>query len=956
MIKNIRAITIAVALSCISIAGMASSAAAQTTASVTVNAASGLATIPGPAWGLNTAIWDSNLLDAGVRGLLTNAGVATLRYPGGSTSDVYNWQSNSIVPGQGSYANPNDNFDAFMGLVKSIGATPIITVNYGSNAAGAGGGDPSFAASWVQYANITKGYGVKYWEIGNEIYGNGEYGASWETDLHAAHDPATYGKNVALFAAAMKAVDPSIKIGAVLAAPGNWPDGQLPDWNSNVLAQCGSAIDFVIVHWYPQNPGSESDSGLLAAPQNATTGIAAMASKLKALISQYGGAKAASIQIMVTETNSVSSDPGKQTLSIVNAMFVADDMLSWVENGATSVDVWDLHNGAVAGNTSPGLFGSATYGDYGVLSNGSSEPAADTPFATYYGLQMVSLLGKAGDALVATSSSNSLLTTHAVRQANGNLSLLLINKDVNNTVNANVSLSGFNPSGTGTIFSYTPTSNGVTSTNVSGQGTGFSITAPPYSLTTIVLAGTSTPPSPAFTLSTNPTSLSIAQGASGAATISVTPSGGFSGNVAFALNGAPTGVSATFNPASSSTSTSLTLAPSASAALGTSIFTITGTSGAQSATTALALTVSGGGTPPGTGPATFTGKASTNSPWFDEDDVILSTSAPITALTLTITVPATNVTYNGSYNTFGGQIVDGFTGGSNLVYSFTLSPGQTIGAGSFTLAAEMNGNGATHDVSGNSWTATYTSGGATYTQSGKFGGASPPPPAPSPNFTLSSNPTSLSIVQGAFGAATISITPTGGFNGNVAFALNGAPAGITATFNPASATTSASLTLTASGSTPVGTSNLTITGTSGALSATTPLALTINGNGTPPGTGPATFLGQASTNSPWFDEDDIVLTTTAPITALTLTMTIPDTNVSYNGAYNTFGGQIVNSFTGGSNLVYSFTLSPGQTVGAGSVTFAAQMNGNGALHDVSGNSWTATYTSGGATYTQSGKF
>ena len=153
----------------------------------------------------------------------------------------------------------------------------------------------------------------------------------------------------------MKAIDPTIKIGAVLAAPGNWPDGQSPDWNSNVLAQCGSAIDFVIVHWYPQNPGYESDSGLLAAPQNGTTGIAAMATKLKSLISQYGGAKAANIQILVTETNSVSSNPGKQTLSIVNAMFVADDMLSWVENGAANVDVWDLHNGAVAGNTSSSL-------------------------------------------------------------------------------------------------------------------------------------------------------------------------------------------------------------------------------------------------------------------------------------------------------------------------------------------------------------------------------------------------------------------------------------------------------------------------------------------------------------------------------------------------------------------------------------------------------------------------
>jgi hypothetical protein len=956
VIKIVHAMSIAAALACNSIAGLASPAAAQTAASVAVNAGSGLATIPGPAWGLNTAVWDGNLLDSGVPRLLSNAGVTALRYPGGSTSDVYNWQSNSIVPGQGNYANPNDNFDAFMGLVKSIGATPIITVNYGSNAAGAGGGDPGFAAAWVQYANITKGYGVKYWEIGNEIYGNGEYGASWETDLHAAHDPATYGKNVAQFAAAMKAVDPSIKIGAVLAAPGNWPDGQSPNWNSNVLAQCGSAIDFVIVHWYPQNPGSESDSGLLAAPQNGTTGIAAMAAKLKSLISQYGGAKAANIQIMVTETNSVSSDPGKQTLSIVNAMFIADAMLSWVENGATSVDVWDLHNGAVAGNSSPSLFGSATYGDYGVLSNGSSEPAADTPFPTYYGLQMVSLLGKAGDALVATSSSNSLLTTHAVRQANGNLALILINKDVNNTVTANVSLSGFNPSGTGTVYSYTPTSNGVTSKNVSGEGTSFSIAAPPYSLTTIVLAGTSTPPSPGFILSTSPTSLSVAQGASGAATISVTPSGGFNGNVAFALNGAPAGVTATFNPASSATSTSLTLSPGPSAPVGTSIFTITGTSGALSATTALALTVSGAGTPPGPGPATFAGKASTNSPWFDEEDVVLSTTAPITALTLTITVPATNVSYNGSYNTFGGQIVDGYTVGSNLVYSFTLSPGQTIGAGAFTFAAEMNGNGATHDVTGDSWTATYTSGGATYTQSGKFGGASPPPPPPSPNFTLSSNPTTLSIVQGGSGAATISITPTGRFNGNVAFALNGAPVGVTATFNPASATTSASLTLAANGSAPVGTSNLTITGTSGGLSATTPLALTINGSGTPPGTGPATFLGKASTNSPWFDEDDVVLSTTAPITALTVTIAMPATNVSYNGVYNTFGGQIVNSFTGGANLLYSFTLSPGQAIGTGSVTFAAQMNGNGALHDVTGDSWTATYTSGGATYTQSGKF
>ena len=705
----------------ISVGGSAVPARAQTTASVSVNAGASLATIPGPAWGLNTAVWDGNLLDASVPSLLTKAGVAALRYPGGSTSDVYNWQTDSIVPGQGSYANPNNNFDAFMGLVKSVGATPIVTVNYGSNAAGNGGGDPNFAASWVQYANITKGYGVKYWEIGNEIYGNGEYGSAWETDLHAAHDPTTYGKNVALFASAMKAIDPTIKIGAVLAAPGNWPDGQSPDWNSNVLAQCGSAIDFVIVHWYPQNPGSESDSGLLAAPQNGTTGIAAMATKLKTLISQYGGAKAANIQILVTETNSVSSNPGKQTLSIVNAMFVADTMLSWAENGAANVSVWDLHNGAVSGNASSSLFGSATYGDYGILSNATSgEPAADTPFPTYYGMQMVSLVGKAGDTLVSASSSNSLLTTHAARQANGSLAVMFINKDPKNTISASVSLSGFTSTGTATAYSYTPTSSVVTSSAFSAQGTSFSIAVSPYSLTTIVLAGTSSASSPNFTLSANPTSLSIQQGGAGSATITVAPSGGFSGTVAFGTTGLPAGVTATFNPASSTTSTTLTLNAGASAPAGTSAFTVTGTSGTLSASTALALKVNAAGATSGTGPATFTGRASSNGPWFDEDDVALSTTVAITALTVKITVPATNVTYNGAYNTVGGQIVDSFSGGSNLVYTFTLTSGQTISPGSFTFAAQMNGNGVTHNAATDFWTATYVAGGTTYTQSGKF--------------------------------------------------------------------------------------------------------------------------------------------------------------------------------------------------------------------------------------------
>src|SRR5579862_7689392 len=226
-----------VALASLLVGLSAARSCAQANATVTVNAGSPVGTIPAHAFGINTGVWDGNLLDAQVPGLLGQAGVTMLRYPGGSTSDVYHWQTNSGTAGTGAYTNSNDTFDAFMGVVHSIGsnATPIITVNYGSNAAGTAGGDPNEAAAWVKYSNVTKGYGVKYWEIGNEIYGNGEYGADWEEDLHTAHDPTTYGANVLAYITAMKAQDPTVKVGAVVCAPGNWPDGVSPNWNQNVL-------------------------------------------------------------------------------------------------------------------------------------------------------------------------------------------------------------------------------------------------------------------------------------------------------------------------------------------------------------------------------------------------------------------------------------------------------------------------------------------------------------------------------------------------------------------------------------------------------------------------------------------------------------------------------------------------------------------------------------------------
>ena len=90
-----------------------------------------------------------------------------------------------------------------------------------------------------------------------------------------------------------------------------------------------------------------------------------------------------------------------------------------------------------------------------------------------------------------------------------------------------------------------------------------------------------------------------------------------------------------------------------------------------------------------------------------------------------------------------------------------------------------------------------------------------------------------------------------------------------------------------------------------------------------------------------------------------MTVTVQKTTgLSYNGQYNTVGGQITNSHTdGASAIVYQFTLAAGQTVAAGTnQTYAAQFNGTGTLHPTSGDTYTVTATVGGKTTTLTGHF
>src|SRR5579864_2734608 len=103
---------------------------------------------------------------------------------------------------------------------------------------------------------------------------------------------------------------------------------------------------------------------------------------------------------------------------------------------------------------------------------------------------------------------------------------------------------------------------------------------------------------PNFSLSASPSSLTVTQGSSGSSTITVTPSGGFTGSVTLSNSALPSGVTASFGTNPTTSTSVLTFTASSTATTGTSTITITGTSGTLSHTTTISLTINptGGGT------------------------------------------------------------------------------------------------------------------------------------------------------------------------------------------------------------------------------------------------------------------------------------------------------------------------------------------------------------------------
>ncbi|GGO16205.1 alpha-L-arabinofuranosidase [Microbispora rosea subsp. aerata] len=452
---------------------------------ISVNAHAGLGTLHETAYGANAAIYDNHMNDPEVAKLYKRAHIAAVRYPGGSYADLYHWETHTAP---GGYVAPNSEFDTFMGTVRKAGAQAIVIANYGT-------GTPEEAAGWVRYANITKKYGVKYWEIGNELYGNGYYGVAWEADDHPDKSPAAYARNTLEYVRAMKAVDPTIKIGAVLTIPGTWPDGVVAEgdsanWNHTVIPVVAPEIDFFVVHWYPGTsiPDTTGDVvGLLASPPS----LAEMLAQLRADITALAGRD---VPLALTE---VASNIGRNTHAA--GLFATDTYLTALENGVFTVDWFDTHNALERVSV---IDGETDYQDIGFLSlgqcdaDGVCEPPLNTPFPTYHGIEILHTAAEPGDDLVKAGSSQPKVAVHAVRQADGDLAVVMINKDPATAYPVRLRYTGFVPSGRPPV-TYTFT-RGATKLVRAEQGDPYTRTLPPYSVTTMTVRSAHGPkPAPA---------------------------------------------------------------------------------------------------------------------------------------------------------------------------------------------------------------------------------------------------------------------------------------------------------------------------------------------------------------------------------------------------------------------------------------------------------------------------
>ena len=310
----------------------------------------------------------------------------------------------------------------------------------------------------------------------------------------------------------------------------------------------------------------------------------------------------------------------------------------------------------------------------------------------------------------------------------------------------------------------------------------------------------SDPRNRSFSLAVTPGSKTVGLGSSASYTVNVVPANDFSDPVNLTVSGLPGWATASFSPSS--------LAGS-----GSSVLTVKAGTAASGGPYTLAIT--------------------------GQDAITPAVPPQIATVTLAVSVPAGDFSISGSpasqtvvQGKSAGYTVtlsslNGFTGTVNLSASgvpagasASFNPASVTGSGTSTLTV------TTGTAAPGSYTVTVTgtSGSLVHTTSVKL-----VVNGPSPDFTISAAPSSLTVHRSSDTTVTVTIGSVNGFDGAVKLGVSGVPSRSSASFNPSTVTGSGSsmLTISVNRKSNTGTYNLAIKGTSGSLSHSTNITLIV---------------------------------------------------------------------------------------------------------------------------------
>jgi hypothetical protein len=353
------------------------------TDSLTIDLNKVITKVPKYVYGNNSNLWSGQMVtQTNLMQYLRDLGPNIIRAPAGSVSDVYFWNGTDANPAPADA--PSAIFDAggnsvslspwyggnnagwtfslsnYYNLLTQTNSTGIITINYGYARYGTSANPVAraahLAADWVRFDNGR----TKFWEIGNENFGNWE--AGYRINLANNHDGqpefitgAVYGNHFKVFADSMKAaatqIGATIYVGALLfqdpPAPSDYTS--VKTWNQGVLANAGSKADYFIVHsYFTPYAANSSVSDILS------TGATVPANIVSYIQSQLSGAGVPIKPIAFTEWN-IQATGSKQTVSYIAGVHAAKTIGAIIKNKFGEASRWDLANGYSNGDDM-GLF------------------------------------------------------------------------------------------------------------------------------------------------------------------------------------------------------------------------------------------------------------------------------------------------------------------------------------------------------------------------------------------------------------------------------------------------------------------------------------------------------------------------------------------------------------------------------------------------------------------------